>query len=55
MKIRKKIAGYLLKIPFVYKSISEEADLSAFWERPAKHIMIKKYRVFIIPKMTRKK
>jgi hypothetical protein len=41
MRIRKKIAEFLLKMPFVYKAVQEKADLSAFIIKPEKRIIIK--------------
>jgi hypothetical protein len=43
MKLRKKIAERLLKIPFVYKAVQEKADLSAFKIIPEKRIIIKNF------------
>jgi hypothetical protein len=41
MKIKKKIAGWLLKIPFVQNAVKEKADLSAFIIKPDKRTFIK--------------
>jgi hypothetical protein len=41
MKIRKKIAQLLLKIPFVHKAVQEKADLSAFIIKPDKRTLIR--------------
>jgi hypothetical protein len=48
MNIRKKLADYFLKKPYVYNAVLEQADLKAFTKKPERKIFIKTVIGFIL-------
>jgi hypothetical protein len=41
MTLRRKIINFLIKKPFVYNAVLEQADLSAFTKKPERNVIIK--------------